>query len=83
MVKKWIFCLIVCKFFLEHVKKRWGIYRVLSFKMSVFASESDPLEKRVKILEKKVRDLEKLLGKKPTKETDVGEKEEEEVCLIS
>ena len=51
--------------------------------MSVFASESDPLEKRVKILEKKVRDLEKLLGKKPTKETDVGEKEEEEVCLIS
>ena len=31
--------------------------------MSVFASESDPLEKRVKILEKKVRDLEKLLGK--------------------
>jgi uncharacterized protein (DUF169 family) len=51
--------------------------------MSVFKTE-EPLEKRVKVLEQKVRQLEVLLGKKPKKEPELTEKEEEEdFCIIS
>jgi len=53
--------------------------------MSVFTTD-EPLEKRVKILEQKVRQLEVLLGKKPKKEGDkksVKEEEEEDFCIIS
>ena len=51
--------------------------------MSVFKTE-EPLAKRVKILEKKVRELEKLLGKKPTTETNKTEEtKEEDFCTIT
>ena len=53
--------------------------------MSVFKTD-EPLEKRVKLLEKKVRQLEVLLGKKPKKESDIKETEKEEdedFCIIS
>ena len=55
-------------------------------KMSVFKTSNDtPLEKRVKILEKKVSQLEALLGKKPTKATATksADKEEDEMCVIT
>jgi len=51
--------------------------------MSVFKTD-EPLEKRVKVLEKKVRQLEAMLGKKPKKEPKLTEKEEDEdFCIIS
>ena len=51
--------------------------------MSVFKTE-EPLEKRVKVLEKKVRQLEALVGKKPKKEPELTVKEEEEdFCAIT
>ena len=51
--------------------------------MSVFKKD-ESLETRVKVLERKVKELEKLVGKKkddvsPVKEEDA----EEELCLIS
>lgn len=54
-----------------------------AFKMSVFKSD-DSLETRVRVLEQKVKELEKLIGKKikvpePTAENE----EEDEMCLIS
>jgi len=51
--------------------------------MSVFTSD-DPLEKRVQILEKKVKELEKMLGKKPPKEgSETPATEHEDYCLVS
>ena len=53
--------------------------------MSVFTTET-PLDKRVKVLEKKVRQLEALVGKKPKKVSDIKEtekEEEEDFCIIS
>ena len=53
--------------------------------MSVFKTH-EPLEKRVKVLEKKVRQLESLVGKKQKKESDVKDtekEEEEDFCIIS
>ena len=53
--------------------------------MSVFKTE-EPLEKRVKVLEKKIRQLEALVGKKPNKQSDIKETEKEEdedFCIIS
>jgi proteasome assembly chaperone (PAC2) family protein len=53
--------------------------------MSVFKTDETSLEKRVKVLEKKVRQLEALLGKKPTKESDEKnvKQEEEDFCIIT
>jgi len=52
--------------------------------MSVFKSDEEPLEKRVKLLEKKVREIEKMLGKTPTKESDkIVNEEDDEICVIS
>ena len=51
--------------------------------MSVFKTSEDPIEKRVKVLEKKVREIEALLGKKPTKVEKKEEKEEDEFCVIT
>ena len=53
--------------------------------MSVFKTE-EPLEKRVKVLEKKVKHLEALIDKKAKKESDVKDtvkEEEDEICIIS
>ena len=51
--------------------------------MSVFKTD-EPLDKRVKVLEKKVRQLEALVGKKPEKQPELRKKEEEEdFCVIS
>lgn len=51
--------------------------------MSVFKTET-PLDKRVEVLEKKVRQLEALVGKKPEKQPELTEKEEEEdFCAIT
>ena len=51
--------------------------------MSVFTSD-DPLEKRVQVLEKKVKELEKMLGKKPQKEgSEKNATEDEDFCLVS
>lgn len=54
-------------------------------KMSVFKTDEAPLEKRVKVLEKKVRELEKMLGKKPTNESNKTDTDtdEEDFCSIS
>ena len=54
-------------------------------KMSVFKSDDTSLEKRVKILEKKVRQLEVMLGKKPKKEGDEKnvQEEDEDFCVIT
>ena len=54
-------------------------------KMSVFKSDETSLEKRVKVLEKKVRQLEALLGKKPKKEGAEKnvEEEDEDFCVIT
>lgn len=53
--------------------------------MSVFKTEETSLEKRVKVLETKVRQLEAMLGKKPTKESDEKnlKQEEEDFCVIT
>ena len=53
--------------------------------MSVFKTD-DPLEKRVKVLERKVKQLEVLIGKKPKKESNINDtekEEEEDFCIIS
>ena len=51
--------------------------------MSVFKTNEDPIEKRVKVLEKKVREIEALLGKKTAKAEKKEEKEEDEFCVIT
>ena len=51
--------------------------------MSVFTSD-DPLEKRVQVLEKKVKELERMLGKKPKKEgSEKPASEDEDFCVVS
>ena len=51
--------------------------------MSVFTSD-DPLEKRVQVLEKKVKELERMLGKKPKKEgSEKPASEEDDFCTVS
>tara|TARA_Y100000992_G_scaffold301766_1_gene273547 strand:+ start:2675 stop:2836 length:162 start_codon:yes stop_codon:yes gene_type:complete len=53
--------------------------------MSVFKTDEPPLEKRVKALEKRVKQIEILLGKKPSKESDDKnvKEEEEDFCVIT
>ena len=54
--------------------------------MSVFKTDEPPLEKRVKALEKRVKQIEILLGKKPKKEGDknnVQEENDEDFCVIT
>ncbi len=51
--------------------------------MSVFKSD-DSLETRVRVLEKKVKELEKLIGKKiKIPEPKAENEEEDDMCLIS
>ena len=53
------------------------------FKMSVFKSE-DSLETRVRVLEKKVKELERFIGKDiKVPEPKVENEEDDDVCLIS
>ena len=56
--------------------------------MSVFKSDNTSIEERVKVLEKKVRQIEKLLGKKPSKDASAKssvnkEEDDEEFCVIT
>ena len=53
--------------------------------MSVFKTDEPPLEKRVKALEKRVKQLEILLGKKPSKESDDknNKDDDEDFCVIT
>lgn len=48
--------------------------------MSVFKAEMPELERRVVVLEKQVRELQRAIGKEPPPEEN---KEEEEYCIIS
>ena len=48
--------------------------------MSVFKAEMPELERRVAVLEKQVRELQRAIGKEPPPEEN---KEEEEYCIIS
>ena len=51
--------------------------------MSVFKSDNS-LETRVRVLEKKVKELEKLIGKKiKVPEPKTENQEEDDMCLIS
>lgn len=53
--------------------------------MSVFKTDEPPLEKRVKALEKRVKQIEILLGKKPSKESDDKnvKNDDEDFCIIT